>query len=301
MLKKIAGCLFFLVPVPIFAQVTAPPSVDLAYHFKPGTTLHYNRLEEIRNPDNPPGYVEGNYDIKENVTISVEKVGPDGATTLLVNNSESVDFKGGGDASEVTMGTLGMDIPTYRVTIDKFGNYRTGTVLRRTPDDSVRHEKLKDQNINVHAIDSANIKFNLEAFINKRPTVTNSTVGSKWTDTLYELKHQTHYYFNHSPTPAQEQPPEKPSYNSVHYDYEVAQDAQDRNKNEFLLATKSMNYQVGMGMLLSQFTIDDNEHIRSSDGIPTLRTQYSKRVGGMHVDNSYIKQTLTLLSIDSTK
>ncbi len=39
-----------------FGQATSPAPVGLlAYHFKAGEVLHYKKIDEFRNPDNPPG------------------------------------------------------------------------------------------------------------------------------------------------------------------------------------------------------------------------------------------------------
>ncbi len=116
-----------------FGQSTSPAPVDLAYHFKAGEVLHYQRLDEMRNPDNPGGYQEENFDVKENVDISVEKVDSIGDATLVIQNTESYDFKGGDDPTGVTQGGLAQDIPLYRVTINRFGKYLRGEMLRRSP------------------------------------------------------------------------------------------------------------------------------------------------------------------------
>jgi hypothetical protein len=285
------------------AQATAPAPVDLSYHFKAGTVLHYQRLDEMRNPDNPPGYSEGNWDLKEEIHFTVEKVDPDGDATLLVRVEETPDFKNGGDEDQTTgVGvTLGLDIPLYRVTVDRFGKYLNGEILHRTASDSMYNEKMKDPNWNGwKRPDSSLIKLNLSEEFCPRPAHAATHVGVAWEDSSSQISNSTHYYYNHSASPSTEPPPDGPSYYSQHYDYNILQDGTDRNAGQYHLSAKSMNYQVSEGTLMSQWTDDDNQLVRSPDGLTTMRTQFEKRVGGMGVDKSFTKRTLSLISVDST-
>ncbi len=286
-----------------FAQATAPAQVDLSYHFKPGTTLHYQRLDEIRNPDNPPGYSEGNWDDKEDIHITVEKVDPSGDATLLVKADETPDFKNGGD-EDPTKGAnahLALDIPLYRVTVDRYGKYLNGEILKRTLTDSMVNEKIKDPNYNGWKMsDSSQIKLNLKQQLCSRPAQARTRVGMKWEDSSTQLSHPIHYALDHSASPSTEPPQLQPSYYSQHYDYAVKQDGTDRVAGTCNLATESMNYQVGNGTLLSQWSGDENQSIRSSDGLTIQRSSYEHRVAGFSVDKSFIKRSLTLISIDST-
>lgn len=90
-----------------------------------------------------------------------------------------------------------------------------------------------------------------------------------------------------------------PSYTSHHNDYTVIQGAADRDSSQYHLAAETKNYQVAMGRLLSLWTSDEDQDVRSSDGLTTKRTQLERRVGGIRVDKSYTKRTLTLISVDS--
>src|SRR5665213_1530545 len=99
-LRACALCVIFTFSsIAAFGQYTAPRSVDLSYHFRAGTVLNYERDDQSRNPDGAPGYAGGNWELKEDVHITVEKVDLDGSATLVVQNVEMHDFKGGSDAN----------------------------------------------------------------------------------------------------------------------------------------------------------------------------------------------------------
>ena len=302
----IGGCAVFLFSSSLsLAQTTAPAPVDLSYHFKAGTVLHYQRLDEIRNPDNPPGYQEGNYDSKEDIHITVENVDAAGNTTLVIKNEEVNDFKGGDDAKGVTMGALAQDIPLYRVTIDKFGKYISGEILRRSPQDSVFHEQMKSPGFNGWSRpDSSNIQYSMAQVLSPRPARINARVGMKWNDTLCKLSHNVTYYTNHSASAPTQHPPPGPSYMSYHYDFNIAQDAADRAAGKYTLAKETTNYQVSDGKLLTEGLTDEKQGIRSSDGLTLTRTELQKRIPGKSADpmydRIYLNKTLTLISVDST-
>jgi hypothetical protein len=303
-----AGCVIILVSSSqILAQTTSPLPVDLSYHFKPGTTLHYQRLDEMRNPDNPPGYQEGNFDTKDDIHITVEKVDAASNATLVIQNEEVNDFKGGDDAKGVTMGGLAQDIPLYRVTVDKYGKYISGKILRYSLQDSLLHEEMKDPRYHIEPrSDSSIINFWMDHVLClKRPTRSGSRVGMKWDDTLCKLSHNTTYYYNQSASAPTQQQPSSPSYNSYHYDYSIAQDANARNEGKYTFGTETTFYQVDNGKILSEGLTDEKQDIRSSDGLTLTRTEFQKRVPGKSADTSfdhwYMTRTLTLISIDSTQ
>jgi hypothetical protein len=293
-----------------FAQATSPAQVDLSYHFKPGTTLHYQRLDEIRNPDNPPGYMEGNFDTKDDIHITVEKVDSLGNATLVIQNEETHDFKDGDDANGVTMGGLAQNIPLYRVTVNRYGNYLSGNILHRSPQDSLSEVRTKDPKIwTSPRSDSATIKFWMKQALYPKPERTHTHVGMKWADSSTRISHPIHIALNNAPSPASASPPDdtpiiSQGYNAYHYDYTLDQDAADRNAGQYQLATKTVNYQVAEGTLISQGITDETEKIRTSDGLTFLSTQLAKRVPGKSADTTfdriYMRRTLTLISIDST-
>jgi hypothetical protein len=290
-----------------FGQSTSPAPVDLAYHFKAGTVLHYQRLDEIRNPDNPPGYQDGNFDTKDDIHITVEKVDSMDNATLVIQNEESHDFKGGDDANGVTMGGLAQDIPLYSVTVDRYGKFLSGKILHRSPQDSINQELRKNPKIIFSGpqSDSSDINFWMWQALCPRPTRSSVQIGTSWQDSMAQISHNHVFYFNQSATPAKEEPPPLPSYYAHHYNYKIAQDGADRAAGKYSLVTESMNYQVSEGKLLSQGIKNETQDIRSSDGITLKRTQFEKRVPGKSADtsfdNSYITRTLTLISIDSTQ
>ncbi len=288
-----------------FGQSTSPAPVDLAYHFKAGTVLHYQRLDECRNPDNPPGYMEGNYDTKDDIHITVEKVDSVGDATLVIQNEESYDFKNGDNGFQQAVGIIAQDIPLYRVTVDRYGKYLSGKILRYSSQDSLEHEHMKDPRWNITPrTDSSIINLFIGEAFSTRPARTGVQIGTTWQDSVAQISHNHVVYFNHTAAPAKEEPPPLPSYFSHHYDYKTAQDAEDRTAGKYHFVTKTMNYQVSQGQLLSQFTTDEDQEIRSSDGITLKRTQLEKAVPGIKInkdrENISDKRTLTLISIDST-
>ncbi len=128
----------------VFAQNTSPAPVDLAYHFKAGTVLHYKKIDEFRNPDNSPGLMEHNWDRIEDIHITVENVDSLDNATLVIHNEETHDFKGGDGGEGVTQGGLTLEIPLYRVKVDKYGKYLSGEILHRSPQDSMWQIGYKD-------------------------------------------------------------------------------------------------------------------------------------------------------------
>ncbi len=284
-----------------FAQTTSPAPVDLSYHFTKGTVLHYHRLDEFRNPDNPPGYIEGNFDSKEDIHITVESVDALGNATLRVAIEESHDFKGGDDASGVKMGGLADDIPLYRVTVDRFGTYLNGEILKNTPLDSMLNEKKKNPKFNGSKLpDSSLMKLELSEEFCSRPSPMAARAGLKWGDSTFETVFSQQYSNPGSTTPSAMQRSVKPTYRSRHYDYAIVQNAEDRSAGVFHLNTLTTNYQVAEGMLLSEWTNDEHQDIRTSDGLTTLRTRFEHRIGGVSVNTSTGKRTLTLVGVDST-
>jgi hypothetical protein len=268
--------------------------------------LHYQRLDEMRNPDNPPGYMEGNYDTKDDIHITVEKVDSAGNATLVIQNEETHDFNGGDDANGVTMGALGQDIPLYRVTVDRFGNFLGGKILHRSPQDSLIEVRSKDPHIwTAPRSDSATIKSWMRHALWPRPQRTSVHVGMQWTDSSTRISHSIHMVLNRAPSPASERddantPIIGQGYNAYHYDYTIDQDATDHKAGQYQLTTETINYQVSEGQLVSQGKEDEKQTIRSSDGLTTSITAMGRRIGGMGVNNSYMKRTFTLISVDST-
>jgi hypothetical protein len=307
-MRKIFGCCAIIVASSslAFAQATAPAPVDLSYHFKAGTVLHYQRLDEIRNPDKPPGYKGRNFDTKDDLHITVENVDSLGNATLVIQNEETHDFKGGDDANGITMGALGQDIPLYRVTVDRYGNFINGKILHRSPQDSLAEVRSKDPNIwTSPRSDSATIKLWMRYALWPRPARTPVQDGMNWTDSSTRASHPIHMSLEHTSSASSERPdPNTPivghGYNAYHYDYSIDQNAESRKAGQYQLATETINYQVSEGQLISKGKEDEKQTIRSSDGLTTSLTELGRRIGGMGVDNSYMKRTLTLISIDST-
>ncbi len=285
-----------------FTQATSPAPVDLSYHFKPGTTLHYQRLDEIRNPENPPGYMEGNFDTKDDIHITVEKVDSLGNATLVIQNEETHDFKGGDDASGVTMGALAQNIPLYRVTVDPYGKYLSGKILRYSPQDSLERVRLKDPNYFVSPrSDSANINFWMDQALCVRPARNGVRVGTKWNDSLCKISPRHLIPSRFAGTPSTVPPPAGLDYNAYRYDYTVDQDAVTRNAGQYQLGVETIFYQVFDGKLMAQCLTDEKQVVRSFDGLTVSRSEMMKRTGGSAgVDTYSIKRTLTLISVDST-
>ena len=216
-----------------------------------------------------------------------------------MRNEETNDFQG--DDGNRGMSTFAGDIPLYRVTVDRFGNYLNGEILRRAAWDSAMVEKMKNPSFNGSKIaDSTQIKRSLDNVFCPRPERTGAQVGMKWSDSSCQISHPHFSPKGRSVSTANVPPPDTSlSYNSHHYDYNIVQGAADRYSSRYQLAIETMNYQVGMGRLMSQWTSDENQDVRSSDGLTSLRTRLERRVGGMRVDKSYTKRTLTLISVDS--
>ncbi len=283
-----------------FAQATSPAQVDLSYHFKPGTTLHYKKVEEFRNPDNPPGLMEGNWDRIEDIHITVEKVDSLDDATLVIHNEETHDFKGGDDGDGVTQGGLALEIPLYRVKVDRYGRYLSGEILHRSTQDSLNQIGWKDTNNLAKAPpDSASIISWMAQLLSRRPTRTGVREGARWQDSTTKISHPTTFYFNHTASSSTKKP-DGPNYQAHHFDYTIDQDAADRKAGQYKLATETTNYQVIAGELIFKGKIDEEQDIRSSDGLIISRTSTDRRIAGRNVDNSYGKRTLTLISIDST-
>ncbi len=283
------------------AQATAPTPVDLSYHFKAGTVLHYQRLDEMRSPDNPPGYEGGNFDSKEDIQIAVVNVDLDGSATLVVQNTETHDFKGGDDTHDVLEGprvshNLGEDIPLYSVKVDKYGMYLDGMILRRNTHDSIFHEKMKDPNFNGWGVeDSTAIKRSLYKNFAPRSARSNVRRGSEWNDSSHEVTNPPHIPLNHSASGPVVLNPPGPSYNSYRNDYSLSQNLSERKAGIYELTTKAINYQVFGGTVAGHGKTDRLEQFRTSDGLPVLRTETS---GGL--TKEYMKRTFTLISVDST-
>ena len=299
MVCKIAGCLLFIVPLSVLAQVTAPMAVDLAYHFKEGSVLHYIRTDQDRHPGYPEGYQGGNWDQQDSLEIAVVKVDLDGSATLVVRNAETQDFKGTSkDLMKIgrTNVTVGSDIPMYRIKIDKFGNYLDGAIIRRTERDSISHAQKKDPTLQaLDTPDSNRIKWSFYNNFFPRSQRSSVRVGVKWTDSTYEASHPMHIPLSQSPSGPRivEQP--GPSYKSHRYDRCIVQNSSERKNGMCELTTTATNYQVFGGQLAGRSTEDSKEHFFTTNGLPKARTE-----SGVGVDGSNFTRTLTLLSIDST-
>jgi hypothetical protein len=284
----------------VIAQNTSPAPVDLAYHFKAGTVLHYQRLDESRKPGSPPGRAGGNYDIKEDIVITVEKVDLDGSAMLIVQNEEADDLKGADKNQVVKIGrvsaTYSQDIPMYRVKVDKYGRYLDGAILKRTPEDSIQHEKLKDPNvISWGGGDSERIQWSLYKNLFPRSPRTAVRLGTSWNDSVFKPEHPHRFPVNHAASGPVIVDPPGPSYTSQRYDYSLTQNTKDRKSGIFELNTQTIYYTVFGGESAGQAKVNMVEQFRSLDGLPILRTE-----SGKGLDNSDNKTTFKLISIDST-
>ncbi len=121
----------------------------------------------------------------------------------------------------------------------------------------------------------------------------------KWQDSSTKITHPTTFYFNHTAS-SPNQKPAGPNYKAYHNDYTIEQDAADRKAGQYKLETETTNYQVVEGELISKGTDDEVQDVRSSDGLIISRTSTGRRIAGRNLDNSFLKRTLTLISIDST-
>ncbi|GEM_PF-4203592 len=280
-----------------FAQLLAPSPVDLAYHFRTGQRLHYHHVDEIRNPGGEPGYQDGNYNIKKDIMISVDHVDAAGNATLTVEINEVHDWKGGDDGTKQSMGGLGEDIPLYRITIDKFGHYVNGEVLRWSVQDSIFRERLKQPSIIGSMVaDSLRIKSSFELILYPRPGRMNPLISARYHDSSSRISHPHHYYIGQqSPISPEPVVAEKPSYMSHAFDYLIKQ--VDKDTAMFDLEVKTSNDQVVEGQLLSHWLSNGEEYIRKENGLTVRRETIERRVTNGAPEQAYIKRTLTLVDV----
>ncbi len=279
------------------AQQLAPAPVDLTYRFHPGQKLHYHRVFETRNAEKPDGFENDNYDYMEDYYVTVDRVEPNGGATLTVRIQDSYDWHGAEDGSKKSMGGRASDIPLFSVTLDRRGNYMNGTILRRTPHDSEMVEKMKDPKFQGwKRPDSSSIKFTIGNLFAPRPEMKSTLPGDRGHDSTFQTSQMQGHHLG-GPTPSgTKAPPAPPSgYNALVHDYSIVQGTEEHTNSEFRLITNSTKYDL-FGKALFVIHSDEDQHIRTTDGILKQRTYISYSTKDGVPEQTKFKNTITLVS-----
>ncbi len=302
---KLSTCLPFALLLSVGsapAQQLAPAPVDLTYRFHPGQKLHYQKRLELRNPDNIPGRWAASDEVTETF-ITVESVNADGSATLIVRNYEPPAGQTKEDAKEegslVTV-VRGQDIPIYSITVDSYGRFLSGTIIKRNLDDSQFVEKMKDPKFVGHRLpDTSLIKLWAKDLLPTRPRMKSSLPGARYHDSVYKAGKVEHFPLG-GPTASgapKVEPPPQPTYDLDLDDYSIVLGPEEKQQSEFRLIDNNGHDQVWNGKLMSHGVHSSDTHIRTADGLITKRTEIGRRVNDGKPESAYMKRTLTLISV----